>query len=259
MIGKKAGVFAISMVIGMIIFISLSWHAFSITNRNLNLGISKTITNNEDVKDRFIFYITESSKLAAAQAFHEIAKHSAGNDDCKVIENKIIWNDECKPDQKSLKDEFLKRYNSSFIGFIKNYPEENLRDIEYFYLIENDKLISVASKKTLNSIKEETFVTYNISSEFDASSIINLTELNIKLDDFGQIYEEAQNAITECRDSNNISSCVQNKLSFKRWQTEVKKEGSYLIFKCQTKNYFFFDDSGEKFEPITLDFAMAII
>ena len=146
----------------------------------------------------------------------------------------------------------------NYLGYSKNKAiERTLKKIAQELGIGN---VDEWVQQHLSSLKAKIDVS-SISFEKIRSRVYQgLETLGVDLTELYEKWkEEAQNAITECRDSNNISSCVQNKLSFKRWQTEVKKEGSYLIFKCQTKNYFFFNDSGEKFEPITLDFAMAII
>jgi len=260
--GKKAGIFAISMVVGMIIFISLSWYSFSITNKNLNLGISKAISANyQNTRDKIYFYTLESSKLAASQAFYEVAKESAVDKEktlCTVIENKLIWNQNCKPEQKFVENKFLEKYNDSFIGFLKNYPEKQLEDSEYIYLIEEDELFSTTSEKTLTTIETTPVATYTMNYMFDSSLKINLFDEGIYLEDFESIYKQANSAITACKDSKNMVVCVKNRINLGRWVVEVEKEGSYLIFKCKTKKYFFFNESGEKFEQIGLDFAMSI-
>ena len=288
MLGKKAGVFAIGMVLGMIIFMSLTWYSFLTTNKKISVEIagSTTIANNKNTIDNLVFYIDEAKKLAASQAFYEIAKEWAidlnvedSAQECKMYNEYIIWSQNCKPEQEKIEAVFIKKYNESFYNLLNQYllnryHKENLNisDLNYFdyvYTLEGEKIISSATIKTLSAIEKANFATYNISYNFDPSTTLDLKKQEISLNEFESIYQETNSVIEECKALENneenseteilscIKSRIKNSLEFKKWIVEVKKEGSFLIFELKTKKYFFFTlDNEGKFSPITLAFAI---
>ncbi|UZE93792.1 MAG: hypothetical protein IB618_03430 [Candidatus Pacearchaeota archaeon] len=262
---KKAGVFAIGLVLGMIIFIGMSWHAFSTTNKNINAGVIKTTAsiNIKNMGDRLSFYINESSKLAASQAFYEIVKDSAidkDNPSCTVTGDTIIWNSNCMPEKIFLQNKFTDEYGKSFFDSLKAYSETNLTDITYTHTFENGEIKTKTDPKTFSSEEKGTFATYKLEYEFNPSITLILEEENINLDSFDFIYIKTNSDIRECRDEEAVDMvlCVKNKLEFDGWTVDVKKQGSYLIFELETEEYFFFEDKGMKFEKIILKFAMII-
>lgn len=257
--GKRAGIFAAGLVLGMIIFIGLSWHSFSTTNRNLNMGIIKALSSTQykDMENKVSFYLDESAKLASSQAFYEIAKNSAVNKEsmCNVINDNIIWNSNCRPEQQFIESMFIEKYNQSFYGFLENYLEEDLK-AEYIHIIKEGKIESSAEQKTFVSQEGTSLSTYKLSYVLDPSITHNLNEQDIYLGDFEFIYQETDSVILKCKDNDDVVSCVKKNLNLARWTTKVKKEASYLIFELETKKSFFFEDPEEKFEPVVLNFAM---
>ncbi|MCL6500503.1 MAG: hypothetical protein K6T16_00515 [Candidatus Pacearchaeota archaeon] len=263
---KKAGIFAVGLFLGMVIFMGLSWSVFSKTNQYIKesfTGISFDYQDN--LADRYSLYINESKELAASQALYWLSRNAAIdtlNPSCKIFGEHIIWSTDCKPTKEFIETRFIEEYNKSFYNFAKKYPKAVLADIEYSHSFEENGLSIIrsdAEEKEITLIEKTAFATYNISYEFNPSTSFNLAEHEINLNDFELIYTDALGALDTCKSNENIANCIKTKINFERWNVEGKKEGSYLLFYLQTKKYFFFEQDGiEKFGPISLNFALAV-
>ena len=134
---KKASIFALGMVLGVIILMGIAWYGFAATNKNIYKGI-KIIDplNYKNLKDNFALYLNESAKLSASQSFYEIAKETAidkENPGCNIYSGKdyIIWSQECKPEQKIIEEMFIKYYNKSFNILLQEYPLIDTEKIQF--------------------------------------------------------------------------------------------------------------------------------
>jgi hypothetical protein len=259
---RKAGIFALGMIIAMILFMTTAWLAFTTTNKNLDVSfnLAPYLTNYYNEQDRFFLYIDESTKLAASQAFYEIAKDAAidkNKDSCLVYNNYFVLSPGCKPELSSIKTRFLEKYNQSLNNLIQKYPSEKLR-ISYGNEFDETGMTirSGADLIKLDSQKKASFALYNFSYSFNPSNSFSLAKLNIVLDDFETIYNKAVNTKSVC---NQDINCVKEKMTSDRWQVDVEKSGQYFLFKLKTKKSFFYQDvteSSEKFAPVSFNFAI---
>ncbi len=269
---KKAGIFAVGMVLGMIIFIGIAWYAFSSTNKNINSGIEiSDATNYKNLQNTFSFYMNGVAKLSSTQSFYDIAKQAAinkENSNCNVYSEKnyFMWSSDCKPEQQFIEDLFVEKYNQSFYDFLQKYPESGfesgfeLQKIEYIHNLEEEIIKSTAPIKVLKTEKATAFATYNISYNLNPIINLNLSEQEIYLDDFIDIYHTTNLAVQECKEQQNPEICIKNKLNFKRWTTKIQKSSSNFIFELKTNKYFFFKDSEgrQDFKQIKLNFVMIV-
>lgn len=251
---KKAGAFAIGMVLTMIVLMSLTLHAISKSNQAVEKTFSlKNLTSLYLEADRISFYFKEASRLSAYQAFYEIVKDAAINTSNKLCfsqtyENKeiIIWDKSCKPEINFLKEKFLLEYKKNIDKYAKRYPKDIKFEIESW--MENNK-ISSRLKVKLNAKNER----YNISYSFVKVFYTNLTSESIVLEDFLEIYEKVNKAKKE--NKGNIENCFG--LSFERWKCKAKKIDDSYLFELETKKPYFFElDGKEHFENIKLVFLL---
>ncbi len=261
---KKASIFALGMVLGVIILMGIAWYGFAATNKNIYKGI-KIIDplNYKNLKDNFALYLNESAKLSASQSFYEIAKETAidkENPGCNIYSGKdyIIWSQECKPEQKIIEEMFIKYYNKSFNILLQEYPLIDTEKIEYNHILEENQINSFASLEKIKTTKKAVFATYNVSYEFDPSTNLDIKKQEIHLEDFISIYQKTTNQIKICKEEENQLDCIKKNLEFERWIFYVDKEGSFFIFEFKTKKYFFFEnvDGRERFNPLKLNFAI---
>ncbi|MEM2954856.1 MAG: hypothetical protein QW625_02835 [Candidatus Nanoarchaeia archaeon] len=262
---RKAGIFAAGMILAVLIFMATAWHTFSTTNKKISVGIETlpTLTNFYDEQDRFSIYIKESSKLAASQALYNLAKDAAidkNKELCRIEPQTgyIIWDSSCKPELSFIKQKFLQNYNKSFNEFIQKYPNANLRPtyINEFdeTTAKNKEIKSTALPIIFQSIEKGTFAVYNFSYVIETSTKINLTEQNIYLEDFEEIYNKIIEEKAKCQTLD--VDCFKN-LNFDRWNFDVERQGSYIIFKFKTKAIYFFQETSiERYAPIELNFAI---
>lgn len=263
---RKAGIFAVGMIIAMILFMTTAWLAFTTTNKKLDasFNLAPYLTNIYNEQDRFSLYSEESTKLAASQAFYEIAKDAAidkNKGGCLVYNNYFVLSDSCKPEITSIKTRFLEKYNQSLNSLIQKYHYEKLR-INYINAFDEtgSAIRSDANPINMDSQKKASFATYNFSYIFNPSVTISLAnglaKHDIILDDFETIYNDAVNAKTAC---NQDINCIKGKMSLERWKFDVEKSGQYFLFKAKTNISFFYQesqDAAEKFAPIEFNFAI---
>jgi|GEM_PF-2778437 len=250
---KRALAFGWGMVMAMIIFMSTAWFAFTTTNQKISAEITSLSILEDYYKeqDRLIAYSETSSKLALSQSFYQLAKDSAIDitNSCKVINNVMVWNNNCHPNADFVKQKFLEYYDTNFNSFMLEYP--NKMDITYTNVLENTTLISRASPVTFSSEKQGTFAKYNFTYNFEPSIKINLTEQGISLEDFESIY----NKILEC---NKKIECFQ-KINLENWDISTESQGSWFLFKLKTKKPFiFYENDIENYAPIELNFIIEL-
>ena len=250
---KKAGAFAIGMVLAMIVLVSLTLYSISKSNQDVEKTFSlKNLTSLYFEADRISFYFKEASRLSAHQAFYEIVKDAAINTSNKLCfsqsyEDKeiIIWDKNCKPEINFLKERFLLEYKKNIAKYAKRYPKDVKFEIESW--MENDKVVSRLKVK-LNERNER----YNISYSFIKVFYTNLTSESIVLEDFPEIYEKVN---VKKENKGNIENCFG--LSFERWKCKAKRIDDSYLFELETKKPYFFElDGKEHFENIRLVFLL---
>ena len=261
---KKAGVFAIGMVIAMILFMTAAWFAFTATNNKITFETRalEPLMDYNNEYDRFIIYRDESAKMAASQAFYEIARDAGidkNQDSCTVYNNYFILSDNCKPGTNAVRAKFIDIYNRSFNNLMSLYPQYNFRNNIYSVMYSSDRnMIEFKTDKIKPSSQVKTdFAVYNLSYEVDPSATVNLSEQDIILEDFEEIYLKIINAKNSCV-GREITSCMKSKLEFVRWHFDAEKQGSHLIIKMKTKSSYFYQDatSDERFAPVEFNFAI---
>lgn len=272
-LGKRAGIFAVGMIITMIIVMAAAWQAFSTTNRKIAVGVEilPNLTSHYNEQDRFSIYIEESKSLAASQALYEIAKDAAidkKKGSCRVEPqtNYFIWDNNCKPETLFIKQRFIQEFNKSLISFVKAYPKENLRPYYMNEFAEGSEEIinSAASPIKLESKAKSTFASYSLSHSVETSltsTKTNLTEENIDLNFNGiynKIVEEKTRCQTEQKEAEECSKALEA-IEFDYWRADVERQGSYFIFRLKTKDFFFFQENNlENYKQIELNFIMEI-
>lgn len=258
---KTAGIFAIGMILAMIVFMTTAWFSFSLVNKKISTTI-KTLPNLTELyeeQDRFYLYLKESSKLAASQAFYQISKDAAIDErSCNLINNYVIWEQNCHPKTELVRQKFLEYYNQNLAAFIKNYPNKMLRP-EFLNEFETEEIInSTALPIEIQTTKKSNFANYNFSYAIKISIKRNISEQGIYLEDFEEIYNKINELKEKCSaTSGGVSNieCFKN-LELEHWNFEIEQQGSYFFFKLKTKNLFFFNEKGvENFAPIELNVA----
>lgn len=246
--------FGWGMIIAMIVFMSTAWFAFTITNQKISAEISSLpiLENYYREQNIFTVYAETSSKLALSQAFYQITKDSAINisNPCRVINNIIVWNENCHPNKDFIKKRFLEYYNASFNSLILKYP--NIKTVpQYTNVIDDNatEIISQASQIVFSSEKQGTFAKYNFSYNFEPSIKLNLTERGIYLKDFMELYDK----IVAC---NKDLACIHS-IELDNWNITVEDKNSFFQFKLKTKNSFiFYENNLENYSPIELNFII---
>lgn len=271
-LNKRAGIFAVGMIITMMVVMAAAWQAFSTTNKKITVGtkILPNLTSLYDEQDRFFIYIEESKSLAASQALYEIAKDAAINknkDSCRVEPktNYFIWDNNCKPEALFIKQKFIQEFNKSLASFVEAYPKENLR-LHYTneFAEGSEEIISTALPIKLESKAKSTFASYSFSHSlkpFLTSTKTNLTKENIDLN-FNEIYNKIVEKKTRCqteqKDTEECSKALKA-IEFDSWHASVERQGSYFIFRLKTKDFFFFQENNlENYKPIELNFVIEI-
>lgn len=251
---KKAGMFGALMVLSMIVFMATAWFAFSKTNEKINGSFNITALKNYYYEqDKFSFYMKESSRLSASQAFSEISKQAGINltTKCNTYKNYIIWNENCFPDNLFIQQKFLEEYNKSFHNYINNYPNKEFI-VDFIHNFEDNKITSEGKKITLTTAKKSSFAVYNFSYEIIPKSNFDLASEKINLNNFREIYNIVINEKEKC--SNEIS-CLKNNVVLNDWNVEIEKENNYILFNFSTKKFFFYENA-EKFAPIAMNIAL---
>ena len=250
---KKAGIFAAGMVLAMLIFMSAAWFAFSTTNEKIGVEF-RAINYLENLKNeqiKFKIYSEDATNIASVQSFYEIAKDSAidkAEASCQVLDNYIIWSQDCKPESSFTKQQFLSDYNRVFTNLISKYPNENLRATFTNEIIENS-VVSTTLPLTLKAEKQGSFAKYSFETTFTPLIKVNLTKESIILGDFAEIYTD----VISC--SKDLA-CFNN-LDFENWNFKVTEYSTYFLFKFQTKKSFFFTNGAiQNFKPIELNFII---
>jgi len=253
---RAAGAFAILMMIGMIVFMTAAWMTFSTTNKKAigEINLIPILKNYYDNQERFLIYSTESSKLAASQAFYEIAKYSAidkNKDSCQVYNNIIIWSESCKPETTFIETKFMESFNADFNGLIQKYPNPDFK-ITYSNLLHGNNIDLTAQPIKQESKERGNYAIYNFTYSFNPSMQIDLEKKN--LHDFILVYEKAIESKNKCGQD---IPCLKNTFNMENWIFDVEKSSNYLIFRLKTKTSYFYNDGAEKFSSIELNFALA--
>jgi len=257
---KKAGIFAAGMILAVIIFMAAAWFAFNTTNNKIKAEI-QTLSilnnfNNEQVK--FSFYAHDSQKLAASQAFYELAKEAAIDplsDSCYIKETYFIWSEHCHPQTDQVTRLFLNKYNQTFSKLIRDYPNKNI-SADFANIIEGDKLTSTSLPIILEEKKKATFATYTITQDISPKPPLqtDLVGEKIYLDNFENIYNGVLSRKSSCSIIN--EACFED-LGFAHWNDKVEDKGAYLLFTLTTKETHFFQEGNALvYKPIVLNFVI---
>ncbi len=259
---RRAVAFAYGMVLAMIVFMSAAWYAFTTTNNKITaeintLSVLKIYYNEHD---RFSIYLEESQKLASSQAFYQLSQDAAidkSQTSCRIIENNVVWGENCHPEEDFINIKFTEDYRFSLNSLVSKYPNEKLRP-EYANALNDamDEMTSVAAPLTLSSQKQGTFVKYTFNHTIDPTIKLNLTEQSIYLNDFTEIYDKIREEKNKCSTIN--ADCFKN-INFEHWTFVTEDHASYILFKFKTKKAFIFkaiDTTAENFGPVELNFII---
>jgi hypothetical protein len=264
LMNKQGSAFALSMVIFTWILVGFTWYCFSLANAKIDAGVSSVdnLTKVYDSNDRLSFYLGESARLSANQAYYKMAQEPATGALCFAKpyngENIIQLTGSCRPDRQAINERFLSEYNKSFSGFIEKYPEkQDVENMSIFHSMENDTVLTTA-KKTLAAEQKTAYASYSLSYDFYENLATNLSN-EISLDDFTNMYDKSASALDECRDKE-IEKCVEEKIraSFENWDFDAVKAGTWVLFEFKAKKPFFFENETERFEKIGIKFGIAL-
>ena len=258
---RAAGAFVIFMFMGMIVFITATLITFNTTNKKVidEVNLIPVLKDFYNEQDKFLIYSTESSKLAASQAFYLVAKDSAidkNKDSCRAdsTSNTIVWSESCNPDVNFVETKFMEYFNDNFNSSIRKYPVKDFQT-SYTNVLNGDKIDSNSQPIKLEAKRQSSFAIFNLSYNFNSSIHTNLSEQKTLPDNFVDVYNNAINAKNKC---NNDINCIKNKMNLGDWNLELEKSPSYIIFKLKTKTSYFYNDGADKFAPIELNFALAL-
>jgi len=192
-------------------------------------------------KTKEAFYLEESVKLAAREAFYEIARKGAvENAECKQYKEYFIWESGCMPS------------NSQFASLFKN-AIENYTERKFESTFENDNLIVNFEDSTMNISEKNNFMFYNINYTFNPLFVLDLKDEGIDLD-FENIYSSVMEKLGECRQMKNTETCM-NEFKADGWETSVSSESGYILFDLNSEKLFFVNG---KLQQITLKFALSV-
>jgi len=190
-------------------------------------------------KENIEFYLEESGKLAASEAFYNVAsKGAVSNAECREYHGYFIWEGRCNPSSEN------------FIGFF-NSSLANISGRKFDSRLENNKLTVDFENVTLNTSEKSNFVLYSVNYTFMPSIEIDLAKEGMNLD-FKNVHSSALEKLRECKKVGNTLDCM-NQFKADGWKTSVSSDGEYLLFDLSTEKRFFVN---EDFQPIVLKFAL---
>jgi len=259
---RQGSFFAGFSAILLMVLVGFSFYCFSEANKKIGGGISAmdNLTCVHDSSDRLSFYLRESAKLSAQQAFHDIANASAIDKNTQTCftkqhngENVIQFSSSCMPGTEIIEKMFLSEYEKNMEDFIGKYPEK--MPVEISSSFENN-IVSSSAKADFVAAQNTSYAEYNLSYGLSEKINVTLTSEQIALEDFSEIYLKSAGAANECKNSNDVKSCIEGKIAIDGWSVAATPENGWVLFEFATKKYFFFEDEGEKFRNIAMKFGI---
>ena len=242
---KKAGFYAIFLVLMTLILVGYTMHGFTLSKGKISSTFNSAtdaIKFNHEI-DKEEIYENEKVKDAAIQAFYETSEQLvAPSDNCKIIEHKgkdyFIFNQNCKPESDYLADVFLEKLNNN----------EQVKD--YVFVLEGGNPELQATREEIK--KEDSFVgsfaSYSLFYDLNPSFSFFLADEKINILDFATLYSEAD----RCKDQSDVVDCI----NLENWELSFEKN-AYNFFNFNTKEYYFYEKQGQVvFAPIMIDFAL---
>ncbi len=233
---KKAQIFEGFWVLVTLVVLSMALGTFMMVKTKVQAGVtpSSELMNIYNEKDKTEFYNEEYLKLAVQEAYYNVLKTGAvDNPNCNImVADYVNYNDGC---------------NSSKSG-VQEYLKKELTKINRD-IIMDDNIIRLKSENISKTMVEKGYINYEINFAYNPSVEIKLNDLNISLDDLGNVYTAA---IT-CKSMNlgETKECMSKKVG--QWNIEIKESGKYVLYDLTTKISYFFDN---KFEPMALKFSL---
>ena len=242
---KKAGFFAIFLVLTTIILAGYTLYGFTSSKNKIDSSfdsVNFAIEFGQEI-DKQEMYENEKVKYAASQAFFELAQMPVeASDDCKIVnhnENEyIVFTENCNPDAGYIADSFIEKITSYEI--VKDYS----------FVLEGSNLNLKAQGEELEKkiSFSGSYAKYNLVYEIDTSYSFLLADESINLLDFVDAYSEAE----RCKNNVNVRDCMK----LDRWEISFNKD-TYKFFKLKTKKYYFYEKQEQKiFAPIEFNFAL---
>jgi len=187
------------------------------------------------------FYLEESVKLAARDAFYETAMNGAVEDaGCKDYNGYFIWGNGCRPSSSQFESVFSKSL-------------EKYTDRKFESTLENGNLSVNFEDSMMNASEKSSFMSYYINYTFDPIFVIDMKNEGIDLD-FEKVYSSVLQKQGECRLTKNPVTCMKM-FKTEGWETSGSGDGEYMLFDLKSEKLFFIDD---KLQQITLKFALQI-
>ena len=237
---KRAGFFALLLILFTIILTGYALYSFTLSKSNVDVSLDipgEIVSFSQDI-DKEIFYEQQRLELVSIQAFHETLLQGAmkSREDCKFTENYIIFNDACEPTENELAEVFIEKLEE----------KEDVEDYSFSFSEKNTKLEAQA-----NEIKKEEqfsgpFATYNIEYNLEREFSVDFSEQGISFSKIINLYDKA----VQCKDSESIELCVD--VDVKDWELEFREEG-YKYFNFKSKRYYIYDS---KFAPLEFIFVL---
>lgn len=278
-LNKKGTFFGLFLVFGTLIILGATIFSFYSAKDKLLLDIEspKYLYQLNAIKEDFTNYEDQSSRLSLQYAFYDLIKNIniAFPNDCQAYKKAIILTDSCLPDDDKIKKSFIENLNAEFQRLIENYPiislkqKSKIEDVESKYIfspkfepvIENNLLIVNYEEQEINLTRKTGFLNYSYYLNLPEQSKINLDNYKIYINDLSQDIITLNSKAKECKnraDINSIKACL-NEISLKNFDIDASIDGEYLILILKTKNkLFYIEDSAERFDKISLSFALKI-
>ncbi len=197
---KKAGLYAVLLVIVTIILIGYVFYSFTIARNRVVYGLNapNEVLQFNYENEKQLLYEQELIKMASTQAFSDTAKnfYYSTDSDCKILNDNdkkyVVFDDKCNFNSDYIKSNFIYRLENN----------ENLKN--YDFILEENNL-----KASTNPIKKQTsllrqFATYTITYDLNPSFTLDLNKESININDFNTLYSAA----FDCKDSDSVERCV---------------------------------------------------
>ncbi len=236
---KKAGFFAILLVIFTLILTTTALHTFALSKNKVAASLevpSQVVSFSNDI-DKKIFYEKDNLKVASIQAFNDMLVQGAvkSKEECKFTGDYIVFNNACEPNENEIAEFFVEKLQEN----------EKVRDYIFTLAEKNTKLSAEKEKTEEKRSFSGSFSKYDLSYEINNEYIINLAEEGIDFSDIMDMYIKS----LACKDSENIKACVK---VANGWIFEFQEEG-YKFFSFRSIRYYYHDS---EFSPLEFNFAL---
>ena len=235
---KRAGFFALLLVLITIILTSYALYSFTLSKSKIDVSLDvpgEIISFSQDI-DKEIFYEQQRLELDSIQAFHETLLQGAmkSREDCKFTENYIIFNDACEPTENELAEVFIEKLEEN----------EYIGDYSFSFSEKNTNLVAQAIEIKKEQQFSGPFATYDVEYSLNRGFSVDLSEQGVSFSRIIALYNKA----VQCKDSESIELCV----DVEDWELEFKEEG-YKYFNFKSERYYIYDS---KFAPLEFIFVL---